>query len=485
MTPEQLQKLREILAELSPDELLEVAEAAIDEGEATGAIPPPPPAAPVAPAPAAPPAVPVPVPLAASAELPPHAFVTPVPTKVATKRPTASTVTKPTSAPAQLLTASGAPLPIEDLDEQLCAVLNGGKPGKTLVASWRRTEAAPELGDSAWDNTRTIETAMRALVASGGVCAPPTVNYSMQTVAVSSAPVIDSLPRFVATRGAVTFLSPPAFGDTTTGGVSVWTMDNDENPTNPTTKPFFTTPCNLDETTVEIEAIILSQKYGNFKGKYFPEQVNAWRQILEAKHSALREERILASMSSGSVHVTHGQILGTMRDLLATLDAAASHYRSRNRMSARSPITVVMPAWLLDMARVDVIRVGDRFEHYSWSDVQFREALSARGIAGVMSLDYQRRDGVQGPGPLIGWPSTVKVLMYAPGEWAYLDGGTWDLGVIRDSTLTATNDALAFMEVMQNVARTGAAGSYEITIDVCSSGLTVAGGDIDVCTSGS
>jgi hypothetical protein len=119
------------------------------------------------------------------------------------------------------------------------------------------------------------------------------------------------------------------------------------------------------------------------------------------------------------------------------------------------------------------------------------------GMNVTWHIDYQ--DGVaigspggplsgvmQGAGPVIGWPSKVRLLVYPEGTWLYLDGGTWDFGVIRDSTLVGTNDFLMFSEVAENVHYDGPVGeTFAYDIDICSSGLTVAGGDIDVCVSGS
>ena len=45
--------------------------------------------------------------------------------------------------------------------------------------------------------------------------------------------------------------------------------------------------------------------------------------------------------------------------------------------------------------------------------------------------------------------------MFAEGTWLVLDGGTLDLGVIRDSTHVANNTYCEFTESFYNVARVG------------------------------
>ena len=45
--------------------------------------------------------------------------------------------------------------------------------------------------------------------------------------------------------------------------------------------------------------------------------------------------------------------------------------------------------------------------------------------------------------------------MFAEGTWLVLDGGTLDLGVIRDSTHVANNTYCEFTESFYNVAHVG------------------------------
>lgn len=52
----------------------------------------------------------------------------------------------------------------------------------------------------------------------------------------------------------------------------------------------------------------------------------------------------------------------------------------------------------------------------------------------------------------------------------FLDGGTLDLGIVRDSTLNATNDAIIFAESFEQVAAVGPE-SLRITSTVDASGI--------------
>jgi hypothetical protein len=45
--------------------------------------------------------------------------------------------------------------------------------------------------------------------------------------------------------------------------------------------------------------------------------------------------------------------------------------------------------------------------------------------------------------------------LFAEGTFLFLDGGTLDLGIIRDSTLVGTNDYKMFVETFEGVAKVG------------------------------
>jgi len=47
------------------------------------------------------------------------------------------------------------------------------------------------------------------------------------------------------------------------------------------------------------------------------------------------------------------------------------------------------------------------------------------------------------------------MYMFPAGAFQFLDGGTLDLGLIRDGTLNAANDAQMFSETFEGVLRRG------------------------------
>jgi hypothetical protein len=53
----------------------------------------------------------------------------------------------------------------------------------------------------------------------------------------------------------------------------------------------------------------------------------------------------------------------------------------------------------------------------------------------------------------------VQYAIFPEGAFIHVDGGTLDLGLVRDSTLNSTNDFQIFGETFENVARIGPAQS--------------------------
>jgi hypothetical protein len=68
------------------------------------------------------------------------------------------------------------------------------------------------------------------------------------------------------------------------------------------------------------------------------------------------------------------------------------------------------------------------------------------GLAALAALGLAR-------GKLPPLPAEPPLISAAQGTFLYLDGGTLDLGLIRDSTLNATNNFEIFAETFENIAR--------------------------------
>jgi len=359
-----------------------------------------------------------------------------------------------------------------------------------LAGNQRRIEAAQraiqEAGGLQAAITASAQDASRT--AAGGICAPQQVNYDMPTLGTDARAMRDGfMARFGADRGGIRTLPMPLLGDLS-GAIGVWTEANDQNPADPTTKPCLTVTCPDEDETI-VEAITRCLEYGNFRARYFPEQIEAWMRLVAVEHARYAEQRLMATVSTGSTAVTSGQVLGTSRDVLAALDRAIAVWRYRHRLGDGYRLEFGAPIWLRDQIRTDITRqlpVGTVEETLAVADATIARFFAVRNIEPVWLLDGEsgQRFVAQGAGPLQGWPSTVKTYLAPAGGWLFLDGGTLDLGIVRDSTLNATNDVQVFAETFEGAHFHGPE-SWTLTFDTCPDGSVSATVDISPCSTGS
>lgn len=353
------------------------------------------------------------------------------------------------------------------------------------------TQAGRMLGHDGQVNAERIDavTSLSALTASGGICAPSPVRYDLPILDGSTArPVRDEMcASFGADRGGVTLIPPPVLTDLD-GSRGVWTEANDQSPSSPATKECLTMTCPNDETTV-VEAIFQCIKYGNFRARFWPEQVAAWMRLAMVNVARYIESRHLTRIGTLSTQVTSGQMLGTARDVLTTLDRAASQIRNRHRLSPATPLRFAYPAWLHDQIRSDIARqfpVGSTDETLALADATIDRWFRSRSVNPTKFLDGETGQvfGAQNDGALLGWPSTVVTYLYPEGSFLHLDGGQLDIGLFRDGSLIETNDVKVFAESFEAIAFHGVE-SYRLEMDVCPDGSVSAAVDISPCSTGS
>lgn len=356
------------------------------------------------------------------------------------------------------------------------------------------------LDDSPVANTRKVRAVTASIAAmsdesiqaAGGICAPAPVRYDLPIVGDDARPVRDTaLVGFGADRGGVRTIPPPLLTDVdTTGaaaGVSVWTNTTDTTP-GANTKPCLTITCPDDDETL-VEAIYRCIEFGNFRARFFSEQVEAWWELLGVWASRFIESRHLTAIGSGSTNLSAGQVLGTTRTVLAVLDRAISAMRNRHRISRNGlPLRLIAPEWLLDNMRADLSRElpGSTEERLAMSDAQIEAFFRARRVNVTWSLDGETGQifGPQPTGALEDWITDVIVYLYPEGSWLHLDGGQLDFGLVRDSTLNSTNDVQMAFESFEAVHFHGVE-SQRITIAICPDGTTSGTVDLDICTRGS
>lgn len=375
-----------------------------------------------------------------------------------------------------------------------------GANSKMKLASrgWARPEAmygeARTLDGNAKSNEKKIKavvnaqtTSRQALLATGGICAPVPQTYDLPVLGEDGRPFRDrALVRFGADRGGISTIPPPVITELE-DSISFWTEANDVTPSDPVTKPCLTVTC-PDEDEDLVDAIVRCLRTGNFRARFFPEQLEAWMRLAATQWARQAEVRHITAVGTGSTQVTTGQLLSAFRDVLAALDRALASQQNFYRDYSTS-WTWAAPKWLQDMLRTDVARqlpVGNVMETLALADATIAQAFAVRGISPVWIYDGEAGQmfGPQGDGALANWPSHVISYLYPTGSWLFLDGGSLDLGIVRDSTLNSTNDFQLFAESFEGVHFHGTT-SLRLDMDLCPDGSVQAAVDADPCTIGS
>lgn len=314
----------------------------------------------------------------------------------------------------------------------------------------------------------------QALAASGGLCAPVTPYYDLLQISTDARPVRDSLPRFNATRGGIRFGAPPSISGITTG-VGHMTAANDAIGGTTATKTCQHITCPAI-TEVDVDMIYHCLQFGNLGSRTWPEQVENFIELAMAAQASVAETFLLDGIDSHSTATTASATFGAVGSLLGQIITAASTYRSRHRMDPSTTLRLMMPSWTVDLLVSDLIRSAfHRFEPNRGGLLAF---LGAQNVAPTFYLDTHTGAGqvaaAQAGGALNHFPATVVWYLFAEGSFLWLDSGTLDLGIVRDSVLNTTNDYSVFGETFENIAYVGIE-SIKVTSTVSDDGAVANG----------
>lgn len=327
-----------------------------------------------------------------------------------------------------------------------------------------------EMGDVA-GNLAKIDNVVRkeALVASGGYCAPLETRYDIFGTGTTARPVRDALAGFQANRGGIRYTAAPKITDYS-NAIGLWTAANDANPTSPATKPCLKVDCSPEQTAL-LDAVTLCLEFGNLATRAYPELIDRHNQLALVAHARYAERTLLSKITALSTAVTSSLVLGAARDFLAAIGKAAAAYRNRYRMEDNEPLRVIAPAWVKDMMREDLAYQMPGDDSLAAADSVIEGYISARNVNVSWHLDGTGFSDEVAASALDEFPATFDWHIFAEGAFLFLDGGTLDLGVIRDSALVGTNDYKTFTETFEGVARIGA-DSIQVTTTTKVAGAT-------------
>lgn len=344
----------------------------------------------------------------------------------------------------------------------------------TIHTDW---SVMPErmLDDNIETNSKKIKAVVgdEAITASGGLCAPVTPYYDLMMESETMRPVRDALPRFNAERGGIRFMTPPSLAAVTTAVGRITAAADGLGGTN-ATKTCQTVACPA-QTEVDVAIIFHCLRFGNLGSRAWPEQIDQFTGLTMAAFARVAEIALLDGISAASTAVTGAQVGGATNTLLGQVVTAAAAQRNRHRMSPERRLRALFPAWSIDLLIVDLLRQQfDRFEATRAGLVSYLRSLN---IEPSFYVDGNTGGGqifgAQAGGALLGFPTTVVWYLFPEGSFLYLDSGTLELGIVRDSTLNSTNDYQIFGESFENVAFLGFE-SLKVTSTVCATGEVTA-----------
>lgn len=310
-----------------------------------------------------------------------------------------------------------------------------------------------------------------ALVAAGGWCAPSETIYNLFSIEGVSGLV--DLPTVTVDRGGIVF---PENGGPSIAGISnqswVWTEADDTAALAGTpTKPCIRIPCPafIEE---RLEAVGICITHGNLADRAFPEMTRRYIGLVMAAHEHFINARMLTAMEAASVAVTIGASNGAASPILAAVDLQAQDYRDKFKMDENAVLEAVFPTWIAGAVRADLSRrAGVDFMDVGQAEIN--RWFAARNVRPQFVYDWQSIFGSHAAsGYATAWPTEARFLLYAAGTHVRGNGGTIDLGVVRDSTLNETNDfTAAWSEEFMLHAKMGHE-SRVITVPISADGAT-------------
>jgi hypothetical protein len=279
------------------------------------------------------------------------------------------------------------------------------------------------------------------------------------------------LPRFQADRGGIRFVTPPSFasGDYA-DAVGVWTASVDADPQSATKTSYTVTAAG--ENTVSTDAVTLQLQFGNLMTRAYPELIARHNELALVQHAREAEQNLLTKIGNASTAVTTTSLIGFGRDFLVQIRRAAVAYRSRHRIDPKTTLKAIIPTWVYDAMAADLTLSMPGDNTLAVSESEINGYLATVNVDLVASLD-QNVFGSQGAGALLEFPDTFSWYLFAEGTFLFLDGGTLDLGIIRDSSLVGTNDYKMFTETFENVAKVGIE-ALKITSTISINGVAAA-----------
>lgn len=307
----------------------------------------------------------------------------------------------------------------------------------------------------------------QALTAAG-LCLPLEVRYDIETIGVTDRPIKNALSGFQVERGGLQYRAP-FDALVMSEGLGVWTQADDQaDPLVPKTCFEVVCPGVLE---ASIYSTYLCLEFSNMTARFDREWVQATTEASQVAWARFAENQLLSRLAAGSKIIVGEHMLGAVRDVLVNFDRIAAYYRNRHRLNDEIALHMLAPRWLIDLLRADMamqMPSASINELFNVAKATIETWLRTRNINVTWHLDGLNGATVSGITYPNQWyadlaagstvpefPTAVDTLLWREGDWLFLDGGTLDLGLVRDSTLNLRNRYQTFMETFEGVAFIG------------------------------
>ncbi len=151
--------------------------------------------------------------------------------------------------------------------------------------------------------------------------------------------------------------------------------------------------------------------------------------------------------------------------------------------SAGGPYVVTFGGGEVDGANVAPMTATGSLTGGTAPAVGVATTTAGDGVTSVNGVDIpaQTYDNALAGGAIPGFPGKIDSLLFTPGSWLFLDGGSLDLGLVRDSALNAKNKYRQFMETFEGAAFRGIE-SLRLVMEVEPTGQTSGTKDLNAIT---
>lgn len=326
-------------------------------------------------------------------------------------------------------------------------------------------------------------------VASGGVPGPAEPRYGQITYGQADRPLRDSLPQFLAPRGSIVFNSSPTLADivldTALGAIGTVTSAQDlAGATKDIQEITAPTP-----TTVTVEAETMRFSQGNFADRFYPERTAAFMKLGMVAYARHNDALRLTDIKTNCTKFTDTPAkFGAYRDLKRQFLGQTEELEDLVR-DFEVPIVCLMPEYVPAMLAADILSQQPGDDAYGQTEERMRAEMegwdpNVRFVWLKDSIRGRLSTSPSGQSPRsAGFDADVEWALYPEGAFAFADGGQLDLGILRDTTVSATNKFQTFYESWEALLPLVSSSlCFWMTSSLCADGASQLASAVNVCS---